>query len=343
VSLSGLAASTRYYLRASAVDAAGNGPTTSALVDFTTLPLPDVRPPRILSGPLVLDITDSAATVVWQTDEPATSGLSYNDGTRYGVMSDERLVTEHSVRLTGLTPNSAYFYTVSSRDQAGNGPTLSETQSFVTTNTLDTEPPSFTHWPTVKNVTHQSAVIDWRTDEPADSRILFGLAADALTVIEARAALVPHHNLVLTGLQADTVYYLRVQSTDNAGNTGASPVSSFRTDRLPRNEAPVLVKPSQVKHKTDDSITLEWETDRPTDAAVECEGNENGVLVRHRGTDRGGKRDQKHQVTVTNLLPDVAYNCKAISTDEHGNKREDCSCVPSPTPRAKCSSPPSGH
>jgi chitodextrinase len=324
ISLSSLTPNTRLYFMAGSTDAAGNGPTQSAQLDFTTLPAPDVTPPAILSGPVVVDITDSAATVTWQTDEPANSGLSYNDGTHYGVSNDDGLVTAHSVRITGLSSGTTYHYVVSSKDQAGNGPTLSTEQTFLTSAAPDTHPPVFTQWPTVKNVTHQSAVIDWWTDVPADSAIQFGLTAGTLTGSEARAALVTHHNLVLTGLQADTDYYFRVSSTDSAGHTlSSAQVMNFHTDHQPRGDVPEDVHPPTVKHKTDDSITLEWENDRPTDGVVECEGLENGTHVTHRATDNDGKRDNKHQVTVTHLMPGVTYNCKAISTDEHGNKRED--------------------
>ena len=38
---------------------------------------------------MAIDITDTEATIIWTTDEPATSGVSYNDGTAYGVVQDD--------------------------------------------------------------------------------------------------------------------------------------------------------------------------------------------------------------------------------------------------------------
>ena len=38
-----------------------------------------------------MDVTDTGATLVWTTDEAATSGVSYNDGTRYGVAQGDAI------------------------------------------------------------------------------------------------------------------------------------------------------------------------------------------------------------------------------------------------------------
>lgn len=132
VELTGLSAEVFYSVQVRSSDAAENGPVTSSVVNFSTLPTPDTTPPVITAGPLVINISETETTVIWSTDEPAVSGVSLNDGTAYKVIRDENLVTEHEVRITGLAPDTAYDYTVSSTDGLGNGPTLSETQDFET-------------------------------------------------------------------------------------------------------------------------------------------------------------------------------------------------------------------
>ena len=79
--------------------------------------------------------TDGTATVTWTTDEAADSRVEY--GTAAGSLTqsatDASAVTAHSVRLTGLTAGTTYFFQVRSADGAGNATTAPATpQTFKT-------------------------------------------------------------------------------------------------------------------------------------------------------------------------------------------------------------------
>ena len=88
-------------------------------------------------GPVIsqIDATPAAARAVisWTTDEPSDSLV------RYGVQPDDlnmtvtetSLTTSHSVALTSLTPQSIYYFQVTSADAAGNA-TTSENHNFTT-------------------------------------------------------------------------------------------------------------------------------------------------------------------------------------------------------------------
>ncbi len=69
---------------------------------------------------------DGTAEVTWSTDEPATSLVDY--GTDSGTLnlneSAGALVTDHALTLTGLSPNTIYYYRATSQDGAGNSATL---------------------------------------------------------------------------------------------------------------------------------------------------------------------------------------------------------------------------
>lgn len=316
VTLSGLSPETLYSLKVSSVDSIGNGPSQSAIVSFNTIAAPDTTAPVIIEGPMILDISDTGATVFWTTDEPATSGVSYNDGTAYGVYQDDALVTEHTVKLTGLTAQTLYELTVSSKDGSGNGPTLSDPNSFTTLAPADTNPPVIVESPLIVNITHQSVVIRWETDETANGVIEYGLAADQLSETESHAALKKPHNMTITGLEAGIEYFFRVLSTDSQGNGPvASSVYSFTTDLIPSNKQPHLTKQPEVIHKDDDQITITWETDEPTDTVVEYEGADG---EKKRRSD--GEKEQKHQVTLVGLVSDTNYSISILSTDGEGNQ-----------------------
>lgn len=74
-----------------------------------------------------------------------------------------------------------------------------------------------------------SAVIQWMTDEPATSRVEFGLSANALSSVVSDAALTTTHRLTLTGLVPKTAYFFRVSSSDAAGNSSVSPAAAAHT------------------------------------------------------------------------------------------------------------------
>ncbi|MBN1355112.1 hypothetical protein JXA40_02465 [bacterium] len=76
--------------------------------------------------------------------------------------------------------------------------------------------------PVISNVhtddmTYQSATVYWTTDEPATSRVEYGIDMGLGTVVESTEP-VTDHAVLITGLDDCTTYYFKVLSTDQAGN-----------------------------------------------------------------------------------------------------------------------------
>lgn len=81
---------------------------------------------RITAGPYLQNVARDAVTVMWQTDEPATSVVEFEQSARLGWSAyagrpeptypcrseDTTLRTIHAVRLTGLEAEQDYFYRV---------------------------------------------------------------------------------------------------------------------------------------------------------------------------------------------------------------------------------------
>lgn len=115
-----LIAGMSYTYNIIAVDDNGNIGESSEPFTISTL-APDTTSPAIFNIS-ILALTDSTATIGWNTDEESNSIINYGaDESSLGLsVTDLALVTEHSLVITGLTKDVRYIYVVQSCDEAGN-------------------------------------------------------------------------------------------------------------------------------------------------------------------------------------------------------------------------------
>jgi regulation of enolase protein 1 (concanavalin A-like superfamily) len=82
------------------------------------------------------------------------------------------------------------------------------------------------------NAEADSAIITWTTDEPATSRVQYGLTNAYETGEIFSGTLVLGHSLLLIDLQPGSVYHYRISSTDDSGNTAVTEDATFTTDTV---------------------------------------------------------------------------------------------------------------
>jgi len=115
---------------------------------FTAYPkelINDTTPP-VITNVTVTDMTNSSATINWDTDEIANSLVKYGKASRIYTkgIGNPLFVKNRPFELTGLLPGTCYYFVVNSVDQSGN---LAESSEFYFTttgelNVFDTEAPA---------------------------------------------------------------------------------------------------------------------------------------------------------------------------------------------------------
>lgn len=164
--------------------------------------------------------TNTTATIGWVSGGNTTSNrVSYGTTPTLGsgstVGSPGENGTTHSIDLTGLTAGTLYYYQVCSTSTSE---TCSAIQNFTTNVSVEITNLS------VNTVTHNSAVLNYATDVTPDTkeyRVGTGAYIGTWTSLGAS----PYS---ITGLSADTTYYVQARFVKNGQTVQSSPMS-FRT------------------------------------------------------------------------------------------------------------------
>jgi len=187
----------------------------------------DTTPPTI-QNVSVSNITMTGAVITWQTDEPATSQVMICDpgGGCTWTELDENLVTNHSVSLSDLKPNTAYHFTATSTDAKENqalaeGDLTTSAQAGATTLTISGVK--------ISNITDLGATIGWVTDKPATSQVEYGTTDAYGSATQLDQKLTTRHSATLAELKPSTTYHFKVKSKDASGNEATSQDQTFTT------------------------------------------------------------------------------------------------------------------
>ncbi len=194
------------------------------------------------TGPVISDlrvtsVTETGATVKWTTDEKATSEvqLCLGDSCLPTQGDTENLVKSHSVVVTDLDRSTTYHVTVFSKDSSGNEAASKTELTFTTGMQSDTTEPLIDDID-VSGITDVSVIINWTTNENANSQVEYGKTSSYGNTSQLDSSLTLDHSVKLTGLDSNTTYYFRVLSKDSSGNLAVSSESGTFTTLAAVNE-----------------------------------------------------------------------------------------------------------
>lgn len=126
--LVGLTENTTYHFKITSKDSDDNS-SASADMTFKTLYTDQTDP--IISNINVSAVTQTGATVAWETDEDTTSTIYWSTVTNINQETafknvDAVLKTDNTFNITGLSADTAYYFEIVSTDESENSATSAE-------------------------------------------------------------------------------------------------------------------------------------------------------------------------------------------------------------------------
>ena len=181
--------------------------------------------------------------------------------------------------------------------------------------------------PSISNVENEpldssTVQVNWNTDEPADSRVEYGLTAAYGGSTPLDSNLSSNHPVQVNGLEPNTTYHFRVRSKDGTGNEGISQDFTFTTLPPPPDTTPPQILNVYTHDIVLNQVEISWETDEDTSGYVLCDQNagnltEGSVLIRRDSSTPGSTN---HNIQLTALEPDTLYYYRVVALD--GDKNE---------------------
>jgi hypothetical protein len=166
------------------------------------------NPPSAPENLVVDDITESSVTMSWNPIIDESDGETY---LVYRNFYPREIVFEESYTDTEVSPGINYIYSVSAINIMNNHGPQSLPVVATTLEGVDTKVP-YVIYKRIKNITSNSAIIEFKTDEPATSKVIFnGAVMEDLT-------LKTFHEFKLEGLLPSSSISYTLNATDSSGN-----------------------------------------------------------------------------------------------------------------------------
>lgn len=262
-------------------------------------------PPAISAdGPQVLEITPTTAKVFWRTDKKSSSTVQYGQTTGYGQETGSSdLVTEHTITVFGLLPETAYHYRVKSVD-AFNASSMSSDKIMTT--------PAEAGINSIKiaDITYDSALVSWTTGLFALSKVEYGTSTKyGASVASLSRGFTTDHTLKLSGLSAGSDYHYRIVAEDEKGNVTRSSDAIFAT----------IANPSFVSIKAAAAINetvVSWTTNTFTSGVVSYTSVKDGKQF----SAGDPALTASHSITLKNLFGQSDYTYALRATDSQGKQ-----------------------
>jgi len=186
---------------------------------------------KVIAGPIAQNVSDSQATIWWQTSQPSATVV------KYGLAPDRLTDTaqqpwgdeSHSVQLEDLKPNTTYFFEMlrPSGEVLGTGRFQTQPSGF-----QQTQPVRIVEGPRIEFLGGDEAVISWSTNVPSSAVVRYGLNPASMSHTAEQPWGQAAHRITISGLRQGETYYFAVESgqtRDGRGAVARSQPAMFQT------------------------------------------------------------------------------------------------------------------
>ncbi|MBI2409765.1 fibronectin type III domain-containing protein [Candidatus Kaiserbacteria bacterium] len=290
--------------------------------------LPSLAPPFI-TDPIISSTTESTATVSWKTNIRASGSVRYAtdeefaEGNSYVTEVSEgptaTSTREHSVTLTGLSPDTVYHVQASS---------YVFPQVVGRSKDLIFSTKASPIIPNIAAVRNDGFSIAWKTDQPTTAileyRDLKTGSSNRIVDVTPRT----YHDVKVENLPSGTPYEIAVSGRNASGNL----IEAAKTLRVTTS---VDVTPPVISNfKVDSALVpgragfvqtvVGWQTDKPANSVLYYEEGAGAVGTSTPLANKVEAVDtytKSHILIIPNLRSGAVYRIKALSTDQSGNTK----------------------
>ena len=200
------------------------------------------------------NITGSTSTFSWNASSDNASGIA-----KYQLYIDDKLIKDNispsvtSINIPITLSTGSHKWYVKAVNRAG---WSTQSKSVYTINISDTEIPIIST--TSVTPSSKGAIITWKTNEPASSRIDYGLTGlhESTTQEYDVTQRTTNHSVSLSNLVPCTTYTYRVRSKDSASNEAVSSWGFFNTLGCEGSSSIISQTVSTISASTGGSLSL---------------------------------------------------------------------------------------
>jgi hypothetical protein len=300
-----------YYYKIKACDNTNNCGAFSSIVSA----FPDGRytePASMIVDPIVSDIAPRRVNISWITSRTADSKVAY--GEQPGVYFTEEIsnsdqVVDHNLTINNLKPGTVYYFVAKWTDEDGNTGTSVEA-------TFTTAPPPTIEEPIVKNISLNSALIEFKTKDSSKIRIYYGETSTFGGMVEVYTGTQEGtHSVELSDIKDGTKYYYKINTFDIDGSEYEGEIHSFET--LPRPEV-LGSKIYQVTGTSSTTLLVEWNSNTPISSIVTYYPSAKPAQARDEVN--VSLKNGQHRMILLNLEPNTTYSIIVKGRDFIGNE-----------------------
>ncbi|WP_282133269.1 fibronectin type III domain-containing protein [Cellulophaga baltica] len=272
--VSALAPETDYNFTVVALDAATNVSAQSNNLSISTLALPDTEAPTVPTALIANSITTTSITLNWTaaTDNVAVTDYEvFQEGVSLGLSGGTT-----TFLVDGLTPETAYNFTVAALDASANTSGQSNSISVNTLAIPDTEAPTIPTNLVVDNITTTSVNLSWTAATDNIDVVDYEIFQDGVAIGLSSGSVV----FAVNGLTPETTYDFTITALDAAANSSAVSESiTVLTLAVSDTEVPTVPEGLLATNTTETSTELSWDTATDNVGVVDYEIFQDGSTI----------------------------------------------------------------